>query len=67
MPKKLKLKEVTWQVVAMFAIAFASVTIAYILTEMPPEQYYTILQLIISFFAGYLISDVLKTGKGAEK
>jgi hypothetical protein len=43
----------------MFAIAFVSVTIVYILTSMSPEQYYTILQLIISFFAGFFTSRVL--------
>jgi hypothetical protein len=42
----------------MFGIAFISVTTAYILTEMPPEQYYNTLQLIISFFAGYVLGSI---------
>jgi len=67
LPKKLKLKEVTWEVVAMFAIAFVSVTVAYVLTSMPPEQYYAILQLLVSFFAGYLTSQVVSAKTGEDR
>jgi len=56
--KKAKLKDISWQAVVMFGIAFISVTTAYILTEMPPEQYYNTLQLIISFFAGYVLGSI---------
>ncbi len=55
---KQKLGEVAWQVVTMFAIAFIAITIAYILTEMPPEQYVALVQLVLSFFAGYVAGRV---------
>jgi len=61
--KKTKLTQVSWQIVAMFAIAFVSVTVAYILSTMTPEQYYNVLQLIVSFFAGYVLGNFApKTG-----
>ena len=53
-----KLSEVTWQIVVMFVIAIVAVTTAYILTEMSPEQYFSLLQLILAFFAGYLTSKI---------
>ncbi len=56
--KAIKLAEVAWQVVVMFIVAFLSITVAYILSEMPPEQYATLVQLLLSFFAGYLTAKV---------
>jgi len=56
--KKVKLEQVSWQLVSMFGIAFISVTVAYILSTMSADQYYNIIQLLISFFAGYLTSQV---------
>lgn len=63
--KKAKLGQITWQLVTMFGIAFLSVTVAYILSTMPSDQYYNIIQLLISFFAGYLTSQV--TSASGEK
>jgi integral membrane sensor domain MASE1 len=64
MGKKLSLREVTWQLVTMFLIAFVAVSIAYILTNMPPETYVTLVQLVIAFFAGYLTSQATVTRQG---
>jgi uncharacterized membrane protein len=52
------LSEVTWQVVVMFIVAVTAITTAYILTEMSPEQYFTLLQLILAFFTGYLTGRI---------
>jgi phosphate starvation-inducible membrane PsiE len=62
--KKVKLEQISWQIVAMFIAALAAVTIAYVLTTMSPEQYYSILQLLLSFFAGYVFGGLVqKTGE----
>ena len=62
--KKAKLDQPSWQAVVMFIGALAAVTTAYILTTMPPEQYYNILQLLLSFFAGYVLGGI--TQKAGE-
>jgi hypothetical protein len=59
MRKKFKLGEVTWQIVVMFVVAFTSVTVAFILTNMTPEQYSSVIQLVLSFFAGFIASKIV--------
>jgi zinc transporter ZupT len=62
--KKVRLDQPSWQAVIMFLGALAAVTIAYVLTTMQPDQYYNLLQLLLSFFAGYVFGGL--TQKGGE-
>jgi F0F1-type ATP synthase membrane subunit a len=63
MKKKLNLGEVTWQIVVMFVVAFTSVTVAFVLTNMTPEQYSSVIQLVLSFFAGFIASKVVDSAR----
>lgn len=64
--KKAKLDQPSWQAVVMFIGALAAATIAYVLTTMPPEQYYNIIQLLLSFFAGYVFGGLTQKGDDAK-